>query len=354
MTNVIDQSSLNLLQLIPGRFKRAGQNRGGEWKGACPFCGGHDRFIIHPNHGNGGQWWCRQCGQSGNALSFYMKYHSVDVFEACERLGLESPDRKPDASPAQRDQRRSFTPAYQPPKPEPPIHFSDLREYPCFEPAWQKAAYDFADKSAGVLWDNWSTLAAAKYLEQRGITKQMAVCAFLGFNPHDYRGKWGSCDVWLPRGITIPWEIETQLWNVRVRRSNVDIREKGGDKYMSSKGCANGMYRIGTVTPGCIVVMTEGEFDALILNQYLTGQQYRVVSIGSSTGAHLVRWAARLAIAEKVILAFDNDDAGRKAAIDWTLALGRGKVKRVVPDAKDITEMWQQGLLAAWVERIGQ
>src|SRR5688572_28603723 len=89
----------------------------------------------------------------------------------------------------------------------------------------------------------------------------------LGLLVEPYHGTVQANRIHLPRGVVIPWEIEWQIWNIRVRRANGDLT---GDlpKYSSSRGSANGMYNIDLLEPGDVAVMTEGEFDAQLLNRY--------------------------------------------------------------------------------------
>lgn len=329
---MIDQSHVNLMTLIPGVFKKAGNTGGGEYHGPCPFCGGKDRFRINPNKDGGGRWGCRQCGKNGDAIGFLMQYDGLDFAAACDRLNLQLPESRLKREP---------------PKPQPPVWASDLREdYAAFEPAWQAAAEAFCYDCAGALWDHWHG-RAGQYLEGRGIDRNTAVSAFLGVNEHETRATWGSKDIWLPRGIVIPWSIEQQFWNVRVRRPNADLRE-GDDKYISPAGSIGlAMYRASHIIPGQTVIMTEGEFDALVLQRALNERRFdhvTAVSIGSNTGARLVRWVTRLALAKRVVLAFDNDAAGSTAADWWMMAL-RGKVLRYQPTKKDITDMFLAGEL---------
>jgi DNA primase len=317
-------------------MKKIGQTGGGEYHGACPFCGGTDRFIVQPNSGNGGHWWCRQCGKSGDPVAFIMQYDNLDFKAAVEQLGATHSD----------------PPRKNHPEPKPELHVNDLRDdYPCFEPAWQQAASDFAYECGGELWDSWNTSAAGRYLEARGINRDTAVAECLGLNKSEYRATWGSVEVWLPRGITIPWNINTQFWNIRVRRPNADLKATGGDKYISSKGCANGLYSAYHARPNATVIMTEGEFDALVVNRFFRQREsphVGAVSIGSCTGARVLRWITLLSLAERVLIAFDNDPAGDQAAQYWLAAL-HPKAKRLRPSRKDITEVWQAGELAGFL-----
>lgn len=337
---MIDQTSIHLLNLIPGDFKKVGGTGGGEFHGPCPMCGGKDRFIIQPNAENGGRWSCRQCTPEwGDAISFLMAYEGIEFLAAAERLNLILADRtqKPTA------------------KPQPPVFAADLREdYLCFDPAWQTCAEAYVMDCHLRLVATFHSSTAGKYLEGRGIDRRTAQGAFLGVNPSDYRSEWGAASVWLPRGIVIPWRIQNQLWNVRLRRPNADLKTKEDAKYIGPKGTANGMYRIDDLMPEDTVVMTEGEFDALLLRRFLLNDcrfDTTVVSIGSNTGAHLLRWASRLSIAKRIYLAFDNDPAGDSASLWWSQALGR-KAVRIRPSQKDITEMYQHGELIPFMKEI--
>lgn len=335
---MIDQAHINLLTLMPVPLKKVGGTNGGEYHGPCPFCGGKDRFIVQPNNGNGGHWWCRQCDQHGDAVAFVMAHYQLDFKAACEFLNVSVPDL-----PTQPRSRYV----------EPPVNAGDLKDYACFEAGWQEAAFAFVHACSQRLIQNWNGRAGA-YLEARGISQRTARANHLGLSLERLDTYWGHTAVHLPRGITIPWLIDHQMWNVRVRRPNPDV-EAGADKYMSATGCANGMYRINDVLPGDHVLMTEGEFDAMLLRHCLLMRHAvdtSVVSIGSCSGARVLRWVTHLALAERVYLAFDNDEAGEKAANYWLAALPR-KARRLKPTKKDITEMWQAGELAQFMDEVG-
>jgi DNA primase len=339
---MIDQSMINLIDLIPTPLKKVGQTGGGEYHGPCPFCGGKDRFIVQPQKtAQGGRWFCRQCGRHGDALAFVCDYEDLTVSEAMKRLNLLS--EKPLKRVA--------------PKEQPVVYAADLDEdkYLCFDPAWQDAADQFVKDCCLRLVGNWYHSAAGKYLEGRGISFRAVKDAMLGVNTTDYRGQWGEASVWLPRGIVIPWSIDGKRWNVRVRRPNPDVEKFGGDKYLSPKGsCGYAMYRIGDVQKDDLIVMTEGEFDALLLRRFLLDgvrMNVSVVSIGSNTGARLKKWTYRLSLAKKVYLCFDNDPAGDNASMWWSQALGR-KAVRLRPSRKDITEMYECGELNQFIQEI--
>src|SRR4051794_8107951 len=50
-----------------------------EWAGACPVCGGDDRFAINIAKGI---WNCRVCAKGGDAIDLFQHALRVDFFEA--------------------------------------------------------------------------------------------------------------------------------------------------------------------------------------------------------------------------------------------------------------------------------
>lgn len=91
--------------------------------------------------------------------------------------------------------------------------------------------------------------------------------------------------------------------------------------------------------------ITEGEIDAMSVSQ-LFGNKWPVVSIprGAQGAAKAIKqeydWVNKF---EQVILMFDNDDAGRKAAEDVAAILPPGKVKIAELPLKDPNAMLQEG-----------
>lgn len=76
------RSPLDLIGWIPVR-----KSRQGELAGACPFCGGHDRFVVWPpSTDRDGRCWCRRCGWSGDAVRLYQDLEGVSFVRAVEDL----------------------------------------------------------------------------------------------------------------------------------------------------------------------------------------------------------------------------------------------------------------------------
>lgn len=85
--------TLNILDLVRADgilVKRASTTNGGEFAGPCPLCqDGKDRFRVWPEQGDGGRWWCRQCGRSGDAIQYLIDYRKMNFREAAECVGKE-------------------------------------------------------------------------------------------------------------------------------------------------------------------------------------------------------------------------------------------------------------------------
>ncbi len=98
---------------------------------------------------------------------------------------------------------------------------------------------------------------------------------------------------------------------------------------------------------GRMIVVTEGEIDALSMSQ-VQGNKWPVVSIGCGAGPQIKKWMASnrdyFLGFEKVILMFDMDDPGRKAANEAAAILGaRAHIAELPGGFKDANEMLVAG-----------
>jgi DNA primase len=326
---MIDTKQINLLDLI-GRdtqLKKTANTGGGEWHGVCPFCGGTDRFTVQPN---GKGWSCRQCTPSWqDAIEYVKRRDGVGFKIAVETLGMTL-----DSQPRSKVQR----------KPVDPNAPHALGEYIALNDVdWQESSRVFCGQSFDRLWGSEGR-KALDYLKARGISESVIESAGLGFNPEDANTIWGLTEVYLPRGIVIPWQVGGKFWRINIRRSS------GEKKYQQVTGGANGLYNADAIVKDGIAVMVEGEFDCLVLQSHVKG--ITPVATGAMSWARVLRWVSLLSINQVVALAFDVDEngAGDKAVEWWAGHLG-DKAIRLVPTAHDVTDMWKAGTdLQAWVE----
>jgi len=77
---------VNIVDLIQQdvSLKRVSSTGGGEYAGACPWCGGKDRFRVWPE---GGNYWCRQCNRKGDAIQYLRDYRGKSYQEAATLIG---------------------------------------------------------------------------------------------------------------------------------------------------------------------------------------------------------------------------------------------------------------------------
>lgn len=301
------------------------------------MCGGNDRFVIKDDS----VWLCRHCSpRYSDSIEFMKRYHNVSFLEACEMLNtpIETVNRAyvvPDRT-AQRD---GFS-------------ISDLnQDKPILQDGdYIRAALRFVYQSHDALMSPDGT-KARQYLLNRGIDAAFFESALLGYNHEDKRLKFGNVEVWLPRGIIIPhWQTldVTELWRINIRRPT------GDPKYIQPAGCSTqGFYQVGFLRPGLTVVLVEGEFDALTLKTALRHRRdYRsitAIATGSAQGSRVLRNVAKLAVVGRVLVAFDEDQAGDEAASWWLRALP--SARRARPTAHDIGDMHTAGTLHKWINQ---
>lgn len=319
----------NLVDLVGG-LKRNGRYH----VGPCPFCGGRDRFNV--KEADGVQLWiCRQCGDGRyqDAVSFLMKRDGL-TFREVVGDGGQTAAPTPTARAARRPSGLAQRPLAQPPG-----------------EAWQLAALTAVRECCanlfGLEWPVWG------WLEKRGITADVTFAASLGFNP-----AWRQVgpDAWLAPGVTIPALIAGELWYVQVRTTEAARQEsarKGRrlDKYHALTGSRlKALYGADKLLAAHTAVITEGEFDALLVGRYLP-PGWAAVTMGSAGSLpDNAAWLRYFAGVRRAYLVMDNDQAGETAVGRWRELLNWVELLPVPAGHKDVTEFWQAGGdVAGWV-----
>jgi len=340
MTNHHDIRGYDLLALA-GQYtalRWSASTRGGEYKGACPQCGGRDRLIVQPTGGRDGrgQWTCRSCREFrwGDAEDFVLwQGLAADFRGACATLKLDIADR---------DER-----IIEPPPPE-----------PCDPPSdeWQARALEVATQARERLWTDEGARARS-WLAARGFSETTMRGARLGYHPadtFDAPEAWGlpaqHAKVYTPRGVVIPWFIDGAIWRLNVRRPLTPEQIAAGEaKYRGPAGSSNALYGGGRLASTLPAVIVEGELDALSVWQEAR-DVIAPVALGSTSGARRVRWIARLSLCPVVLVATDNEEPGERAARYWLDVLGP-IARRWRPTLKDCNAMLQAGMsLREWAQ----
>ncbi len=292
-------------------LKRAGTNL----KGLCPF---HSEktpsFTVNPDRKT---YHCFGCGEGGDAISFMMNFHRLSFAEALKELARK----------------------YQIALPEKPLNPQEL------EKAQKREALHIANEKAAVLFHQLllsdpSAQKAREYLAKRGIPEEITKEFRLGFAPDS----WNFLVNGLPKqkisveaakeaGLIVPRDnggfydrfrnrVMFPIIGLtgRVVAFGGRILDDGQPKYMNSpespvfdkSRTLFGLYQNREhirQAKNCLVV--EGNFDLLSL--VVHGVRNVVAPLGTAlTQAHI---RSLKGYTDEVILLFDGDQAGLKAAM---------------------------------------
>lgn len=318
--------SIEILQLLQQDNHAITRNSAGELHGPCPWCGGDDRFMVFPETD---KYYCRQCNARGDAIQYLREYRHLDYFQAAGIVGNQIPARQKGSSP-----HRKTT-----------------------------AGQGWAENAAKLVKTATSYLQAdphlrAELLRSRGITAETIALFNLGWLPRNIfaeRSGWGLAAafkedgtpkrLFVPEGLVVP---SLDMKRIRIRRSDPGQHRKyfevpGSD---DTPMIING--HLGTDIAAAIVV--ESELDAILLAQELKVRNVIIATGGASNGP-TDEMIADLSRRPFVLVAFDNDRAGGRAAWERWMSPLRNAVRAAVPPSmgKDITEAHLAGLdLNVW------
>ncbi|MHB1093633.1 DNA primase [Thiobacillus sp.] len=308
-------------------LKKAGQN----YQACCPF---HSEktpsFTVSPTK----QFYhCFGCGAHGTALSFLMEYEHMGFPDAVAALAQDTGLPMPEA-------------AHEPDRPKPP---------PALWDALEQAARFYKQQLK-------QTPRAIDYLKRRGLTGAIAARYGIGYAPDgsplkqvfaDY-----TVDALAASGLVIDGDhgrydrfrdrIMFPIKNVKGQIVGFGGRvlDQGEPKYLNSpetplfhKGSEiYGLFEARTaIRAAGRAIVVEGYMDVVALAQH--GVEFAVATLGTATTPIHARTLLRHT--DRLIYAFDGDNAGRKAAwraLENTLeALQDGKEVRFLflPEGED-------------------
>ena len=354
------------LELKP---KGRSPKRGEELCGPCPSCGGKDRFLIWPEQNDGlGSYSCsRGCGAAGDTIQFLRDFQGMDFFEAKKAAGLATAPRP----------RTSV--------PRPPARRAEagITEAPVEEATtqWRVKATNFAAVCHERLlqenrWMEW--------LSARGLPEK-AVRAFgLGWNAGDGKnahimrprsiwglpdlppkkeGEKGKKNIWLPRGLVIPFRGEDgRVSRLRIRRPEEDRSSTGiSMPYYVIPGSDMTPFwmpqRASSLPIGICCVAVESELDALALS-WAAGDVCAVIGLMTAKVRSLPpSHMRRLSACARILVATDFGDEpdmhGKQAGAEgweiWKRSFAQARRWPCV-QGKDPGEMFAAGVdLRLWV-----
>ncbi len=290
------------------------KKRGRKYEGLCPF---HEEktpsFSIDPEKG---LFYCFGCHAGGDAIKFVMELERLSFPEAVERLARQFGVHLPPASPDARRRR----------------HVSDR-----LRTVLEEAQHWFTEQL-----DSPAGAGARSELERRGYAKQTWRDFGFGFAPDDWRQLLEHLERRHPQGVIIeaglavqpdsgknPYDRFRGRLTFPVRDSEGRLIAFGGrilgdgePKYLNSPESALFQKRSTlfcldrarrAIADGASAVVVEGYFDCLSL--HLVGITNVVATLGTAlTSDHARLLRRRLGADGRVVLCYDADSAGRRAA----------------------------------------
>jgi len=345
---VINQST-DLAALAPG-LRRQGRY----FIGPCPFCGGDDRFNIKRTEA-GDLWICRKCGDGRyhDAVAFLMRREGRSFGEVVGGRGRDSVvsgQWSVDSGQSSSVVRGPSSAGGRPSSARGKIDLGHVQEPP--DEAWQLMALPRLREAADTLRDADDFFAneAWHYLRAyRGLSPETIGRYLLGFSRDWLRA--GSEPLMAP-GIFIPCMVDGQLWYAKSRIATSIRRTKQMGKYMALPGsrCA-ALFNADALLTAHTAVVVEGEFDAMLLGQFLP-EGWAAVTMGSAGVLPGAAFLGYFAAVDRVRLRLDNDAAGATGLAAWRALLGRAELLPPLPDGiKDVTAFWRAGGdVGGWVE----
>jgi len=312
------------------KLRRAGRR----WQGLCPF---HDEktpsFSVNPERG---LYYCFGCHAGGDVIDFVMRLESLSFPEAVERLarrfGVHLPAPSPEARRRRQeaDQQRSILDEAQ-------LWFTQQLMSPDGANArgeLERRGFDAATWPAigfGFAPDDWRQLLqhlVRRHAEKAVIEAGLAVSSDRG-RPYDrFRGR-----------ITFPIRAS----DGRLVAFGGRILGDGEPKYLNSPegplfSKRSTLFSLDrarrAIADDGAALVVEGYFDCLSLHR--AGIANVVATLGTSLTAEHARILRRLA--SNVVLCYDGDRAGRRAAVAGSRVLleaGVAVTMLVLPAGKD-------------------
>lgn len=331
------------------QLKKAGRN----FKGLCPF---HNEktpsFMVSPERQS---YHCFGCGEGGDLFEFVMKREAVDFPEALQMLARRAGIQLKGQSPGDTKRKQRL-----------------------FAVNEQAAKYFMAamNHTAGNI--------ARDYLTERGITSATAKAFKVGFAPNEYdplvkalKAKKFTDQELVEAGIAIQGKrgpyarfrgrlmipIGDATGVIRGFTGRVLGEEQAGNmgKYVNTpetplfhKGKL--VYALDLAKQAIInedaAVLVEGQMDVITAHQ--AGTTHVVATSGTAMTEDQLRQITRFS--KTIILALDNDDAGRKAMLRVVELVGDRDIElKVVElgDAKDPDDLIKADP-AAWKQAISE
>lgn len=228
--------------------------------GACPFCGGRDRFNLKETP-EGWRWFCRKCGDDKyhGTIDYIMRRDNLNFKQALEFLGGNV----------------RLSPRTQMIARDPGFVLPDLD--------WQSKAWRRVDAASDRLAGQDGN-AGRLYLEERGISRATVLTYRLGFAQATNSGR---------PVIVIPWfdangpdgELITAI---KYRFVDDLAKQEKSRRFMMAEGSKPIIFGLHAAAGHDVLILVEGEFNAMSIAQVSAAEVMNVdaLSFGSQSGSH--------------------------------------------------------------------
>ena len=331
-------SANNLVDVVSSYVKL--KKSGNRYMGLCPFHG--EKTPSFHVSGDKQLYHCFGCGEGGSVVQFIMKIENLDFVETIKFLAARAGITLPEGNEKTSDGE----------------YF--IKKQKMLE--MYVAAARFFHTS--LMEEGGQT--ARSYLSARSLDSQTVTRFGLGYSPDSFdalynhlKAKGFSDDLMLDSGLIRKSEKNGKLYDFfrdRVMIPIFDIRgnviafggrtmvKSDGRKYMNSTDSmifnkSKTLYAMNFAKKNCSqrIIMVEGYMDVIALHKH--GFTNAVAGLGTAFTQDHAKILSRYT--KEVVLCYDSDDAGRKAAMSALeiLSLTDLKVKvMTIPDAKDADE----------------
>lgn len=312
------------------------KRRGKNMVGLCPF---HNEkspsFNVYPENNS---FYCFGCGAGGDVITFIRKIENLDYIEAvkmlADRVGLQMPEQGVDDSMSRLRQRvleinresaRFFHSALLSPEGKPGLDYFAHRRLP------MKMIRHF-----GLGWAPESRFALVNHLRSKGYSEREMIAANVAVETRSGR----AMDRFHAR---VMFPIIDLRGNVVAFGGRILTNEK--PKYINTSDTpvyhkSSGLFAMNfakNALENDRIILAEGYMDVISLHK--AGIENAIASLGTALTAEQARIIARYA--KEVVICYDSDEAGQKAAQRAIPILrGAGLLVRVmaVPGNKDPDE----------------
>jgi len=295
---------------VVGSYVRLNKRSGGSMLGLCPFHSektpsfsvSSDKQIYH----------CFGCGKGGGVINFIMEIENLGFRDAVEvlakRVGMTVPNEGISDELAGKRQRMLML------NKDAARHFHEMLSVPIGEAARDYLKMRGMSKTLitrfgiGVAPDSWSILLDA--MTKKSYSRQELMEAGL---IRSSRKEGGAYDVFRNRVIFPIIDVRGNVIGFSGR-----ILGDGEPKYLNTPDTlvfnkSRNLFALNLAkrSKAGMLILVEGNIDVVALHQ--AGFDCAVASLGTALTAEQARLMSRYT--EKIVIAFDSDDAGKRAAL---------------------------------------